>query len=73
MEETAAQVSQEKEPEPVSGASKIFGGAKPVDTTAREREIEEILAKETFKSNLPRDERRRVRIFILLLGDLCNN
>lgn len=32
-------------PTPVSGAS-IFGAAKPVDTSARERQIEERLAKE---------------------------
>ncbi len=29
-----------------SGSSSIFGGAKPVDTAAREREIEEKLASE---------------------------
>ncbi len=29
-----------------SGSSSIFGGAKPVDTAAREREIEEKLANE---------------------------
>lgn len=36
LEESAGQV----------GSAAIFGGAKPVDTAAREREIEERLAKE---------------------------
>lgn len=55
--------AQEKESEPTAvPSSKIFGEAKPVDTTARERQIEEILAKESFKTTLPRDEKRRVSI-----------
>ncbi|KAI4459881.1 eukaryotic translation initiation factor 4b/4h [Holotrichia oblita] len=61
LEETATVApAQEKEAEPSAvPSSKIFGEAKPVDTTARERQIEEILAKESFKTTLPRDEKRR--------------
>jgi len=32
-----------EEPDQASGSSAIFGGAKPVDTAARERQIEEKL------------------------------
>lgn len=36
-------------PAPSSRAASIFGGAKPVDTAAREREVEERLQKEQEK------------------------
>lgn len=41
-------------PTPVPAAS-IFGSAKPVDTAAREREIEERLAKQKDSRPPPRD------------------
>lgn len=50
-------------------ASSIFGGAKPVDTAAREREIEERLNRE--KDVVPKDTKERcaIVIFILFLGE----
>jgi hypothetical protein len=36
----------ENEPEKVASSTSIFGNAKPVDTSARERQIEERLAKD---------------------------
>lgn len=44
-------------------AASIFGSAKPVDTTARERQIEERLAKQTEKSvrDLSGERRRDTR------------
>ncbi|XP_065158884.1 eukaryotic translation initiation factor 4B-like [Atheta coriaria] len=45
--------------EPKVPAASIFGSAKPVDTTAREREIEERLAKVEVDSDRRRDEGRR--------------
>ncbi|XP_064471215.1 eukaryotic translation initiation factor 4B-like isoform X1 [Ornithodoros turicata] len=43
-------------PPPAKAAAAIFGGARPVDTAAREREIEERLAKQREE-----EERRQVR------------
>lgn len=42
---------------PSSGvpAASIFGNARPVDTSARERQIEERLAKQSEKAPAPRD------------------
>lgn len=44
-------------PSEAVSSSSIFGGAKPVDTAAREREIEERLAKE--KETVSKDPRER--------------
>ncbi|XP_049842869.1 eukaryotic translation initiation factor 4B-like isoform X2 [Schistocerca gregaria] len=48
LEEVAAPIAKPPEPAPATGAkaASVFGGAKPVDTAAREREIEERLARE---------------------------
>lgn len=84
--ETAEPVSAAK-PAPVTvPAASIFGSAKPVDTSARERQIEERLAKQTEQVNEnsntdsrresrwddDRSGKRRVSIFyILLLFNTC--
>ncbi|KAK7872194.1 hypothetical protein R5R35_001755 [Gryllus longicercus] len=47
-------------PPPTGAPASIFGGAKPVDTAAREREIEERLARERG-SDAPRSERSNDR------------
>jgi hypothetical protein len=48
-----------KPEEPVAPQASIFGGAKPVDTAAREKEIEERLAKERGEmSRLPPKDTR---------------
>uniref|UniRef100_A0A2K6F1E9 Eukaryotic translation initiation factor 4B n=1 Tax=Propithecus coquereli TaxID=379532 RepID=A0A2K6F1E9_PROCO len=44
-----------------SPAASIFGGAKPIDTAAREREVEELLQKEQDKLQCQRDERKLER------------
>ncbi|XP_046682536.1 eukaryotic translation initiation factor 4B-like isoform X2 [Homalodisca vitripennis] len=43
---------------PVANSASIFGGARPVDTSAREREIEERLAKQREDRPPPREESR---------------
>lgn len=45
-EVAAAVVKEEVAPTPTPPAASIFGGARPVDTAAREREIEERLSKQ---------------------------
>ena len=49
-------------------AASIFGSAKPVDTAAREREIEERLArqKEQEKERLEQEREKRLRYIDLL-------
>jgi translation initiation factor 4B len=45
-----------KPPPPAEGGSSIFGGAKPVDTSAREKEIEARLAKRESELKSPSSE-----------------
>ncbi|KAK4882866.1 hypothetical protein RN001_006185 [Aquatica leii] len=45
-------------PVPASNQSSIFGRAKPVDTSIRERQIEDMLAKQSEKSAAERDSKR---------------
>lgn len=49
---------EETPSEAAARSSSIFGGAKPVDTTAKEREIEEKLAKMKIEKEKKRDEER---------------
>lgn len=53
-------------------AASIFGNAKPVDTSARERQIEERLAKESEKPPLSRDSSLdgRSRRYVSIVLDL---
>ncbi|KAL9968011.1 hypothetical protein ACROYT_G026336 [Oculina patagonica] len=53
---------EEKKDEPVTGSS-VFGGAKPVDTAAKEREIEEKLARQKLEdeAKLKQEKERRER------------
>lgn len=64
MESTAApaveNVTEPSKPTNVSSAS-IFGNAKPVDTTAKEREIEERLAKEQEKKIESNTEKKETK------------
>lgn len=52
---------EEKKDEPVSGSS-VFGGAKPVDTASKEREIEEKLARQKLEDEAKiKQEREKQR------------
>jgi len=51
----------EETPSEAASRSSIFGGAKPVDTTAKEREIEEKLAKMKIEKEMKREEKRSSR------------
>jgi len=50
-----------KPEEPAAPQASIFGGAKPVDTAAREKEIEERLEKEKEKGEISRLTARDTR------------
>lgn len=63
-EQAPAEIPEEQETvvvpvEPKVPAASIFGAAKPVDTSARERQIEERLAKEKETRPAPADSNRR--------------
>jgi hypothetical protein len=51
---TKPEEPRSKPDEPAASQASIFGGAKPVDTAAREKEIEERLEKEKEKGEISR-------------------